>query len=521
MPPLVDARELFAVYPSASGGIAALQGLTLSLQDEEICVVLGPSGSGKTTFMRALAGLARPSAGSLVVAGLDVLHASARELGRYRRDVLGYADQHYWRALEGELTVEELVALPLGLAAVPPAESTLRARELLERVGLLDRADARPGELSGGEQQRIALCAALAHRPRLVIADEPTGDLDGESARDVLALLAELVAETGAAAILVSHDSASTRIADRVVHIRDGRVSEERAGEVETAVVGTGGWLRIPEETLRAAGIHDRARIVPGDGSVALHPVDGRMAAPVSERALLPGTRGDVLEARGVSRSYGSQVALDGVDASFAPGELTVVVGPSGSGKSTLLALLAGLDVPDEGEVRLGEMVVSSRDRAARATLRRERIAVIGQAPGLSGFLSARETVELGLALRGIEPGAARERASEALAAVGLVAHAERRVGLLSAGQRERVALARVFAARTPVVIADEPTSRLDASTTLEIGGLLAELAHATGTTVVCATHDPLLIGLADSEVRLGEMAPGDARGHEIATSGV
>ena len=507
MPPLVDARELFAVYPSKAGGVAALQGLTLAVHHEEICVVLGPSGSGKTTFMRVLAGLEHPSAGSLVVAGLDVLNASSRDLGRYRRDVLGYADQHYWRALEGELTAQELVALPLGLAAVPEDEANRRARELLERVGLLDRADALPRELSGGEQQRIALCASVAHRPKLLIADEPTGDLDAESARDVLALLAELVAEHGSSAILVSHDPASTEIADRVVHIRDGRVSEERAGELETAVVGAGGWLRIPEEALRAAGIHDRARIVPGDGSVSLHPVDGRVGLPEAERARLEGSLGDVLEARGVTRRYGAQVALDGLDAVFLPGQLSVVVGPSGSGKSTLLALLTGLDVPDAGDVRLGDVTISALDRAARAAVRRDRIAVVGQAPGLSGFLSARENVELGLALRGIESTDARDRAGDALAAVGLAAHAERRVELLSAGQRERVALARVFAARTPVVVADEPTSRLDASTTLEIGGLLADLARETGTTVVCATHDPLLIGLADRELRLREGA--------------
>ena len=507
MAPLVDARDLFAVYPSPAGGVAALQGLTLSVQDDEICVVLGPSGSGKTTFMRVLAGLARPSAGSLVVAGLDVLRASARELGRYRRDVLGYADQHYWRALEGELTAEELVALPLALAAVPAADATARARELLERVGLLDRADAQPRELSGGEQQRIALCAALAHRPRLLIADEPTGDLDAASAREVLSLLAELAAENGSAAVLVSHDPASTQIADRVVHIRDGRVSEERAGELDSAVVGAGGWLRIPEEVLRAAGIHDRARIVAGDASVALHPVDGRVSSPVAVRTRLEGVRGELLAARGVSRRYGAQVALDRLDATFGPGELSVVVGPSGSGKSTLLALLAGLDVPDEGEIHLGGTIVSALDRAQRAALRREQIAVIGQAPGLSGFLTARENVELGLALRGVDLDEAPDRAANALAAVGLTAHAERRVELLSAGQRERVALARVFAARTPVVIADEPTSRLDASTTLEIGGLLADLAHDTGTTVVCATHDPLLIGLADREVRLHALA--------------
>jgi len=370
---LVDARELFAVYPSATGGVAALQGLTLTVEEDEISVVLGPSGSGKTTLMRVLAGLARPSAGSLVAAGIDLLHASSRELGRYRRDVLGYADQHYWRALAGELTAEELVALPLGLSSARPAERRARARALLERVGLLDRASARPRELSGGEQQRIALCAALAHRPRLVIADEPTGDLDAESARAVYVLLAELVSEQGASAVVVSHDPASTEVADRVVHIRDGRVSEERQGDVETAVVGSGGWLRIPEETLRAAGIHDRARIVLGDRSVGLHPVDGRVAAPVAASVRLEGARGVLLEARGVSRRYGTQTALDRLDVTFLPGELTVVVGPSGSGKSTLLGLLAGMDVPDEGDVLLGDVVVSSLDckpiRGARVEL--------------------------------------------------------------------------------------------------------------------------------------------------------
>ena len=135
-------------------------------------------------------------------------------------------------------------------------------------------------------------------------------------------------------------------------------------------------------------------------------------------------------------------------------------------------------------------------------------IAVVGQAPALSGFLSARENVELGLALRGVGGDEAAGRATETLAAVDLAAHADRRLELLSAGQRERVALTRAFAACTPVVIADEPTSRLDAVTTLEIGALFAELAHETGTTVVCATHDPLLIGLADRELRLNEAVP-------------
>ena len=507
MAPIVDGRDLYAVYPSPAGGVAALRGLTLSVDEREICVVLGPSGSGKTTLMGVLAGLERPSAGSVVVAGVELGRASPRQLARHRRDVLGYADQHYWKALAGELTAEEVVAVPLGLSSVDEGERKARARELLERVGLLDRATARPGELSGGEQQRIALCAALAHRPRLLIADEPTGELDAATAQEVYGLLRELVVEHRSAAVIVSHDPASTEIADRVVNIRDGRVSEERAGGAETVVVGTGGWLRVPEEMLRAAGIGERAVLASNDGVVEL-----RAASIVDEDTPEPpalvGARGRVLETLGVSRRYGTETALEHLDARFEPGELTVVTGPSGSGKSTLLSLLAGLDLPDEGRVVLGETEISALDRAERARLRSTEIAVVGQASNLLDFLSARENVELALALRDVEGDEAAQRADAALAAVGIAEHADRAAGVLSAGQRERVALARAFAARTGVVVADEPTARLDATTTLAIGRLLAELAHSIGSTVVCATHDPLLVELADREVRLRDAVP-------------
>lgn len=500
---VVDAHELFCVYPSPQGGVAALQGLTLAVEEAEICVVLGPSGSGKTTLMRVLAGLERPSSGSVTVAGLDLGSLPARRLGRYRSETLGYADQHYWRALAGELTAEELVAVPLGLAGVGPAPRRARARELLERVGLLERSDALPAELSGGEQQRIALCAALAHRPRLLIADEPTGELDRTGADAVYRLLAELTREQGTTALVVSHDPRSTEIADRVVHIRDGRVSEEDGGAGQAVVVGRGGWLRIPEETLRAAGIGDRARVVLRGGAVELRPLTER--APLEDTAV-PGVRGSVgarVEARGLTRRYGRQTALEGLTATFEPGRLTVVTGPSGSGKSTLLSLLAGLDVPDEGDVVIGRVTVSALDRDGRAAFRRDHIAFIGQSPGLSGFLSARENVELGLAVRGIEGVEAHARSGDALAAVGLVEHADRKVELLSAGQQERVAVARALAAWPAVILADEPTARIDVAGTLALGGLFADIAIEYGTTFVCATHDPVLIGLSDDQVQL------------------
>jgi ABC-type lipoprotein export system ATPase subunit len=502
---IVDARELFAVYPGEDGGVAALQGLTLRVEEGEICVVLGPSGSGKTTLLRVLAGFERPSVGSVVVDGLDLSRAAATRLDRYRRETLGYTDQHYWQALADELTAAEIVALPLGLAGSPRADRDRRASELLERVGLLDRAAAHPAELSGGEQQRIALCAALACRPRLLLADEPTGELDAATAAEVYELLAELVSEQGATAVVVSHDTASIGIADRVVHIRDGRVSEQSDRHGESVVVGNGGWLRVPEEVLRAAGIGGRARAVARDGHVELHPTAGPGEEEAKPAESLAGSAGALVEVRGVTRRYGTETALGEFSGSFAPGRLTVVTGPSGSGKSTLMSLLAGLDVPDEGEVVVGAVTVSALDREGRAAFRREHMAIVGQAPILPGFLSARENVELGLGLRGIEGPDAHRRAVETLTAVGLAQHADRRTGALSAGQRERVALARAFATQPAIVLADEPTARLDAAATVVVGTLLRDLAHDAGLTVVCATHDPLLIELADDELRLGQ----------------
>ena len=513
MSALVELRDVFRVYPSAEGGVAALQGLTLTVQHGELCVVLGPSGSGKSTLLRIVAGFDRPSAGSVSVAGVDVARLGAWEAGRFRSRAIGYADQHYWRALAGELTARELVGVQLGLGGEARVRREVRAGELLDRVGLADRADAHPRELSGGEQQRVALCAAVASRPQLLIADEPTGELDAATAREVLDLIAELSREEGGTALVVSHDPASAERADRVVHVRDGRISDERiaGGDDGAIVVGRGGWLRLPEELLRSAGIDRHATARLRDESLVVEPSGARVyqtQAPATQRASAQpsGVQGDcvyqtqAIEARGLTKRYGATTPFERLDATFAPGKLTVVTGPSGSGKTTLLHLLAGLEVPDEGDVLVDGVSLGGLDRAGRAELRRTRLAFVGQTFGLVPFLGARENAELGLELRGLGV----EGVEEVLAAVGLEEHAERPVGELSAGQRGRAALARALAVRPLALVADEPTARLDGANALALGALLADIARTSGTTVICATHDPLLIEQADAELSLG-----------------
>jgi len=304
--------------------------------------------------------------------------------------------------------------------------------------------------------------------------------------------------------------------------VRDGRVSEEadRAGD-ETLVVARGGWLRLPEELLARAGIGERAQAELTSGGIVVTPAGPAAAeADAADSPPAPGPAVDggvVAEVRGLEKSYGrgaqKRVVFAGLEASFAAGGLVAVTGPSGSGKTTLLHLLAGIAEPDAGEVAVFGERIANLDREARAALRREHVAVIGQDPGLIPFLSARENVELGLALRGIGPDEAHERALDALARVGLAERAEQRAARLSAGERQRVAIARAVAAGAGLLLADEPTARLDEANALAVGALFSRLARESGAAVVVATHDPLVVEQADATLQLGDYARAIASG--------
>ena len=516
MTPAIEVEDVFRVYTTDHGSAAALQGLSVTVRPGEIVVVLGPSGSGKTTLLRILAGLDRPSAGQVRVFGVDLRRLRGRALGRYRTRQLGYADQRYAQALAPELTAGELVSLRLALAGEPSRRRRVRARELLEQVGLGNRADALPSALSGGEQQRIALCAALAHRPQLLLADEPTGELDAENAAVVYELIGELARAQATTVVLVSHDPSSASIADRIVHIRDGRVSAEsarRQPETEEIVVARGGWLRLPEELLRRTGISSRARARLERETIVVESTEDGLAAAPPERQPAGdwpavGSGGVAVELRGVRKHRGAgrneRLVFSGLTASIHSGRLTVVTGPSGSGKTTLLNLLAGLDLTDAGEVVVLGTPLAELDRGQRAEFRRQRVALVAQEPPLVSFLSAHENVVLFLGLRELDEAERSERAHEALAAVGLEQLAEQRVSQLSTGEQERVAIARALASAPALLLADEPTARLDHANALAIGALLSRMARERGVAVVCATHDPSVIEQADAQLTLG-----------------
>jgi len=498
--PALDVRDAFRLYPSRGGTAVALQGLSLSVAAGEIVAVLGPSGSGKTTLLRTLAGFEQLSAGSVQVLGTDLGRLGTTARAAFRAANIGFVDQHYSRTLSPNGSCRDAVALQLVLDGADREAAQRVADALLARVGLTDRAGDRPLELSGGEQQRVAVCAAIAHRPRLLLADEPAGELDAASAETVYQLLGEVAREAGATAVIVTHDKAAASIADRLVHIRDGRLVEQSLNGHERAlVVSRRGWIRLPDGLLDA----DLVAAERASDHVVLRPL-GPVRAAVPDAAPAPTHTGRtgvvVAQLRDVSKSYGPRTVLSNLSLDVPGGRLTAVVGRSGSGKTTLLHLLAGLERPTEGEVLVSGEALGEMRRAELAANRRRAIALVAQDPALVPYLSARENVLLALRIRGAEDDGEAERA---LVEVGLGERLDARAEKLSAGERQRVAIARALAAEVELLLVDEPTARLDEENGRAAGALLARAARERGMAVVCATHDPVLIELADEVVSL------------------
>jgi putative ABC transport system ATP-binding protein len=206
--------------------LTILDGIDLDVADGEFVAVLGPSGSGKSTLLALMAGLDRPSSGEVVLAGERIDRMSEDRLALVRRHSIGFVFQSF--QLLGNFTARENVMLPMELLGRPDPRS--RADELLAAVGLSERGHHYPSQLSGGEQQRVALARAFAPDPALLLADEPTGNLDGATGRIVLDLLDEMRASSGTTTVLVTHDPAVAGLADRRIHLRDGRIEREEAG---------------------------------------------------------------------------------------------------------------------------------------------------------------------------------------------------------------------------------------------------------------------------------------------------
>lgn len=285
--PLVVCDNVVKIYEIEGRELVALQGLDLEVAPGEIVAIAGASGSGKTTLLNILGGLDDFDAGQCVVAGWDLARMRNSHRIRYRRSVVGYLWQQSGRNLLGHLPIRANVEVPMRLQGVGSRKSRRRAAELLAAVGLEAMGRKYPYQLSGGEQQRAALAVALANQPPLLLADEPTGELDTQTAGEIFQLLQHVKRQLGTTILIVTHDLTLAERADRMLSIRDGRVSSESALDVlatsttsyrESVVIDRVGRLQLPHGALERIPFRGRADVHFDDDHVEVWPISARYA---------------------------------------------------------------------------------------------------------------------------------------------------------------------------------------------------------------------------------------------------
>jgi energy-coupling factor transport system ATP-binding protein len=433
----VEARALRFAYGGASA--PALDGLELDVSPGEVLLLEGPSGEGKSTLLRALCGLVPHFhggrfSGRVVVCGHDTVRTSPARIARMAG--LVFQDPE-GQAVLG--SVERDVAFGLESAGLAPARIPGRVAAALEMAGAAHLRGRAIGTLSGGERQRVALAAVLAPEPRVLLMDEPTSQLDDRGAAALTSTLARLAAGAGVAVVVAEHRGERARtIATRVVAVRGGRIE------------------------------------APGPGPASPPPPAAAAPGPVLARV------------EDLRAGHPGRPVLAGACLELAAGTVTTLAGPNGSGKTTLLRAMAGLHAPDAGRVLL-----EGRDVTGLPAERRfPGIALVGQDPGRH-LLTERVDAEVAFALErlGVPGRERRERVARALEELGLGPLADRHPLDLSVGQRERVALAAILAARPGVILLDEPTRGMDPARKAALGRLLRERA-AAGAAVLVATHD-------------------------------
>jgi ABC-type lipoprotein export system ATPase subunit len=505
---LIVCDRLVRIYLAAGIEVQALQGLDLLVEQGEIVALVGASGSGKSTLMNILAGLDTPTAGSVRVAGHDLAAMASRQRLAYRRRVVGFIWQQTSRNLLPYLTAQQNVELPMRLAGSRAASRRARAAELLDLLGLGDGAGRRPDQMSGGEQQRAAIAVALVNEPKVLLADEPTGELDTATA-------AEVFGESRARRDRADRHPRPGRVLGGAPGRRDqGRPDQHRdppAGQHRRrrrdgpARGGVRGAR--PGRPAAAAQGNDRTAGHAGPGPPRRRTRPHRRLARPARQVVTAVLATDMLAVEGVTRTFGSgrtaTHALRGVSFTVGSGQLVALRGRSGSGKTTLLNVVGGLDQPDGGRVQVAGQDVTAMSSRERMAMRRTSVAFVFQSFGLIPILSAAENVGVPLRIAGLAPKEREQRVRLMLDIVGLSDHARQRPGELSGGQQQRVAIARALAGSPQVLLADEPTGQLDSETGKQIMRLLRTVVQSEGVTALVATHDPDLIGIADSVLEL------------------
>ena len=507
---IIQMRDVAKIYSTGAGDFEALKGITLDVKKGEFLGIVGKSGAGKTTLLNMISGVSEISSGEvsfwpqnetglngdngaerpLRVQPLSIGAMSQDDLAVWRGENLGIVYQSF--ELLPQLDLVNNIMLPQEFAGYYRSGiSREKAMELLDIVELTEHANKLPAHISGGQKQRVAIARALVNDPPLIVADEPTGNLDSVTAETIFQIFAGLVKQ-GKTVVMVTHDmDLASRFTGRVL-ISDGELVEEL---VETSAGGGDGEADSGEQVIKRNGDED---------GPLLSGLSGRNGNGNNHDTSKP-----AISLENVVKTYvnaaGSFEALKGVDMTIEFGQFVSLVGKSGSGKSTLLNMLTGIDHPTSGCVRMGGEDIYSMSESKRALWRGRNVGIVFQFFQLLPTLSLLENTMLPMDYCDVYEYAERpQRAMELLRMVGLEDHAYDLPASVSNGQQQAAAIARSLATDPPIIVADEPTGNLDSRSADVVIRVFRELA-AQGKTILIVTHDPSLTSRTDRTIIISD----------------
>jgi ABC-type lipoprotein export system ATPase subunit len=505
--PIIHMQDVVKAYSTGEGPFLALDKVNIDIQQGEFLGITGKSGAGKTTLLNMISGVSELTSGEVIFHGagngspttaIPVHTLNEDKLALWRGKNLGIIYQSF--ELMPTLSLVENVMLPPDfLGSYQPTISKENALELLELVDIVEHAYKIPAHISGGQKQRVAIARAMVNDPALIIADEPTGNLDSVTAETIFQIFEKLI-DQGKTIVMVTHDESLATRFSRRLHIVDGVVGSPPKN-------GSGQGIQAAELEKAEQSTSPQAQDLSGKSQASLDaavPCD----ETVPEQIVLQQDHPAIV-LRDIDKVYenaaGKFVALKSVNMQLNYGQFISIVGKSGCGKSTLLNMITGIDHPTAGEVIVGNERIYEMSKSDRALWRGKHMGVVFQFFQLLPTLTLLENTMLPMDYCKVYPFNERpDRAMELLKMVGLEEQAHKLPTSVSSGQQQSAAIARALATDPEIILADEPTGNLDSRSAENILNLFEQLA-AQGKTILIVTHDPSITQRTDQTIILSD----------------
>jgi len=508
---LMELQKVNMFYPTGAEPFRALKDINLTIQKGEFLGITGKSGAGKTTLLNIISGVSDPTSGSVHYygnektngengfGGLEINLLDEDEKARWRGEHVGIVYQSF--ELLPNLNLIDNINLPTDfLEKYDPEESPVSAKILLERVDILEHADKIPAHVSGGQKQRVAIARALVNDPTILLADEPTGNLDSVTAEIIFQIFEELVKQ-GKTIVMVSHDESLISRFSRHLHIVDGVVTEPKSEKANTGEILLADESRQNDKSA-IRSIVESTKQYEAQISWQTEPQNGKSKKKSSSQH-------PAVDLKDVTKIYespaGKFVALQSINLILDFGQFVSIVGKSGSGKSTLINMITGIDHPSSGEVFVDNSDIYALTESERALWRGKNMGVVFQFFQLLPSLTLLENTMLPMDYCDMFAYEERpKRALELLKKVGLAEYAHSLPGSVSSGQQQSAAIARALANDPSIILADEPTGNLDSRSAEVVYNLFEDLV-LQGRTVLIVTHDPSITKRTDQTIILSD----------------